>query len=71
MDVHPTKHVSIGIDPYPYNYNFLIDPLWEMINHGTYQTRDIIGPQEATQNCESSTLLNQNHNPLYFTIFSF
>jgi hypothetical protein len=21
MDVHPTKNVSIGIDPYPYHFN--------------------------------------------------
>jgi hypothetical protein len=23
MDVHPTKNVSIGIDPYPYQYGFV------------------------------------------------
>jgi hypothetical protein len=29
MDVHPTKNVSIGIDPYPYSYGidgpFIVD----------------------------------------------
>jgi hypothetical protein len=33
MDVHPTKNVSIGIDPYPYNvysdaYSDDIENLW-------------------------------------------
>jgi hypothetical protein len=26
MDVHPTKNVSIGIDPYPYNTRILEEP---------------------------------------------
>jgi hypothetical protein len=25
MDVHPTKNVSIGIDPYPYGFTGVID----------------------------------------------
>jgi hypothetical protein len=26
MDVHPTKNVSIGIDPYPLHFYFIEDP---------------------------------------------
>jgi hypothetical protein len=34
MDVHPTKNVSIGIDPYPYRRNIetMVDKPWKLWN---------------------------------------
>ena len=39
MDVHPTKNVSIGIDPYPYNV-----PIMKLAIHLTYPQRPLPFP---------------------------